>query len=159
MCSSDLSYALHAPDRVDRLALLDPSMCFSGMSPTYRLHAVPLFLPGRRAERMRRFLRWETGGAPLDPAWLELTGLATEARTAPIVLPRRPAADRLRRLRVPTLVLVAEKTRSHDPARVAANARALLPDVRVATLRGATHHTIPTLDPGALNAELGRFLS
>jgi pimeloyl-ACP methyl ester carboxylesterase len=146
-----LTYALHAPDRISHLALLDPTLCFAGMALTYRLHAVPLFLPGRRAGRMRRFLRWETGGAPLDPDWLELTALAAGQK---IVMPHRPAPDRLRELRVPTLVLVAEKTRSHNPARVAGNARRLLPDVTIGLLRGATHHTIPTLDARELNRYL-----
>src|SRR5207253_1676045 len=58
----------------------------------------------------------------------------------------------------PTLVLVAEKTRAHDPARVAANAKALLPDVTTAVLPGATHHTIPMVDAARLNGALTRFL-
>src|SRR4051794_2833828 len=57
-----LNYALHAPQRVTHLALLDPTLCFAGMRLSYRLHAIPLFLPGPRAAGMRAFLRWETGG-------------------------------------------------------------------------------------------------
>jgi pimeloyl-ACP methyl ester carboxylesterase len=58
-----LGYTLHTPQRVSHLALLDPTLCFAGMRLSYRLRAVPLFLPGPRAARMRAFLRWETGGA------------------------------------------------------------------------------------------------
>jgi pimeloyl-ACP methyl ester carboxylesterase len=152
-----LSYALHAPDRISRLALLDPTLCFAGMALTYRLHAIPLFTrPSART--VHAFYRWETGGVPLDPTWWELAGLAAEVPRQKIVMPRRPAAERLRELRVPTLVLVAEKTRSHDPARVAANAARLLPDVSTGTLPGATHHTIPMVDAAELNARLTRFL-
>jgi pimeloyl-ACP methyl ester carboxylesterase len=153
-----LNYALHAPQRVTHLALLDPTLCFAGMRLAYRLHAVPLFLPGPRAARMRRFLRWETGGVELDPDWLELTALAADLPRSKIVMPQRPAPEPLRNLRVPTLVLVAEKTRSHDPARVVANARALLPQVVTEVLPGATHHTIPTWQAAALNDHLTRFL-
>jgi pimeloyl-ACP methyl ester carboxylesterase len=153
-----LTYALHAPGRVTHLALLDPTLCFAGMRLSYRLHAVPLFLPGPRAARMRAFLRWETGGATLDPDWLALTALAAEVRRSKIVMPRRPAPQQLRNLRVPTLVLVAEKTRSHDPARVAANARALLPQVVTDVLPGATHHTIPIGQAADINDQLTRFL-
>jgi hypothetical protein len=46
---------------------------------------------------------------------LELTALAAEVRRSKIVMPREPAPEQLRNLRLPTLVLVAEKTRSHDP--------------------------------------------
>ena len=33
-----LRYALHAPQRVARLVLLDPTQCLSGQRLTYRLH-------------------------------------------------------------------------------------------------------------------------
>jgi pimeloyl-ACP methyl ester carboxylesterase len=153
-----LNYALHASGRVTHLALLDPTLCFAGMRLSYRLHAVPLFLPGSRAGRMRRFLRWETAGAALDPDWLELTALATAQPRRGIVMPRRPAADRLRDLRIPTLVLVAEKTQSHDPDRVAAIAGELLPQVETDVLPGATHHTIPSVRATDINDRLVRFL-
>ncbi|TMM36390.1 MAG: alpha/beta hydrolase [Actinobacteria bacterium] len=152
-----LSYALHAPARISRLALLDPTLCFAGMALTYRLHAIPLFARPT-PERIRAFYRWETGGVPLDPTWLELAGRTAEVPRRKIVMPHRPAPDRLLALRVPTVVLVAEKTRAHDPARVAANAKALLPDVTTAVLPGATHHTIPMVDAARLNGALTRFL-
>jgi len=154
-----LNFALDFPGRVSHLALLDPTMCFAGMRLSYRLHAVPIFLPGTRAPRLRAFLRWETGGAALDPDWLELTALAADEPRSPIVMPKLPAPQRLRALEVPTLVLVAGESRSHDPARVAANARALLPNVTVEVLPGATHHTIPTVDAARINANLTRFLA
>jgi pimeloyl-ACP methyl ester carboxylesterase len=153
-----LNYTLHAPQRVTHLALLDPTLCFAGMRLSYRLHAVPLFLPGPRAARVRTFLRWETGGAKLDPDWLELTALAAELPRSKIVMPRRPAAQQLRNLRVPSLVLVAQKTRSHDPARVAANARTLLPQVITDVVPDATHHTIPIGQAAHINGQLTRFL-
>src|SRR5207247_3743127 len=84
-----LSYALHAPERVSHLALLDPTLCFAGMALTYRLHAVPLFARPS-AGRLRAFLRWETGGVPLDPTWLELAGLAAEVPRQKTVIPKTP---------------------------------------------------------------------
>jgi len=39
-----LNYALHAPHRVHKLVLLDPTDCFTGLRLSYRLHAVPLFV-------------------------------------------------------------------------------------------------------------------
>lgn len=154
-----LNYAMHAPERVARLALLDPSECFAGMSLSYKLRALPLFLPGAKPARMRSFLRWETRGARLDPDWLRLVTLAAGVQTPGIVMPRRPDPRRLRELPIPTLVLVAERTRSHDPAAVAANAKQLLPRVETAVLDGATHHTIPVGAPEAVNAHLDRFLA
>lgn len=143
-----LTYALHAPERVRRLALLDPTMCFAGMSPGYLLHAIPVLVrPNRRTAG--GLVRWETGGRRLDPAWTALHGLAAELpSTGKLVTGPRPAADRLRRLEVPTLVLLAGRSRTHDIAKVQAGARALLPQVTTAVLADATHHSLP-MDPAA----------
>jgi len=143
-----LTYALHAPDRVRRLALLDPTRCFGGYALAYMLHALPVLVrPSRRTAGA--LLRWETRGRALDPAWTVLHGLAAEQpSTGKLVARPRPAADRLRELRVPTLVLLAERSRAHDVGKVGASARRLLPDVTTAVLSGATHHTLP-MDPAA----------
>ena len=120
-----LTYALHAPPRVRRLALLDPTQCFAGFRPGYLLHALPLLVRPNRA-RTAALLRWETGGRLLDPAWTTLYGLGAELpSTGTLVTRPRPAAERLRTLDVPTLVLLAGQSRAHDVGKVAANARAL----------------------------------
>jgi pimeloyl-ACP methyl ester carboxylesterase len=153
-----LNLALHVPQRVRALVLLDPTACFSGMRLGYRLHAIPLFARPTE-QRMRNFLRWETGGAALDPAWLELAAIAcADVRTSPVVQPRRPAAAQLRASTVPTLVLLAEASRQHDTAQVAGTARDLMPVAQVAVLPSATHHTIPTVGAARLNREVLRFL-
>jgi pimeloyl-ACP methyl ester carboxylesterase len=152
-----ISYALHAPHRVRRLALLDPTDCFTGLRLSYRLHAVPVFArPG--AERMRAFIRWETGGMAVDPAWLELMCLSMEFPSSKIVLPRRPAPDRLRTSAVPTLLLLSERSKAHDIRKVAAAARRLMPHVVTAVLSGASHHSVPSEDAGQLSRSLEEFL-
>jgi pimeloyl-ACP methyl ester carboxylesterase len=108
---------------------------------------------------MRTFLNWETAGAPIDPAWLELMCLGAEFPSADVVMPRRPAPDRLRASTVPTLLLLAEKSRAHDIHKVSANARKLMPHIVTAILPTVSHHTVPTENPAHLNRELGEFLS
>jgi pimeloyl-ACP methyl ester carboxylesterase len=128
-----LRYALHSPQRVRRLVLLDPTMCFAGMRLSYRLQAVPLFVqPG--PERMSRFIRWETGGCPVNEAWLRLMALGAGFRSSGFVWPRRPPAAQLAAAGVPVMVLTAEHSKQHDITRLAANARRLMPDVRTAVL-------------------------
>ena len=154
-----LTYALHAPGRVRRLALLDPTACFAGLAPGYMLHALPVLVrPNRRTAGA--LLRWETGGRALDPAWSALHGLAAELpSTGKLVARPKPAADRLRGLDVPTLVLLAGRSRAHDVAEVEANARRLLPRVTTVVLPDATHHSLP-LDPApAVNRALLTFLT
>ncbi|MFE2422276.1 alpha/beta fold hydrolase [Streptomyces hokutonensis] len=74
-----LHHALHAPDRIRRLFLLDPTQCFAGFETAYLLHALPMLLrPTPR--RVPAFLEWETGGAALDPDWRRRTRCAGSTR-------------------------------------------------------------------------------
>jgi pimeloyl-ACP methyl ester carboxylesterase len=151
-----LNYALHAPERISRLALLDPTDCFSTLRLGYRLHAVPLML-GPNGRRVRAFLTWETGGR-LDPDWLTVTALESERPGPKLVWPRRPAPERFAGFAVPTLVVLAEHSKAIDIRQTAAAARRLIPGVEVVELPGATHHSIPMIDAGPLNRSLLEFL-
>ncbi|SCF79805.1 alpha/beta fold hydrolase [Streptomyces sp. Ncost-T10-10d] len=155
-----LHYALHAPPhRVRKLILLDPTQCFAGFRPGYLLHALPMLLrPG--AKRTRTFLEWETGRAALDRTWLRLRYAAADFPSVRPVTGPRPEPEALGALDVPTLILLAEQSRAHDPARVAAAAARLLPHARTATIPGATHHTLPLHEPtaGELNRRIEDFL-
>ena len=143
-----LTYALHAPARVRRLALLDPTQCFAGFRPGYLLHALPVLVrPSRRTAAALR--RWETGGRALDPAWTTVADAAAEApKTGKLVTRPKPSPQRLRGLDVPTLLLLAGSGKAQDAGKTAAGASDSLPDVRVEALPTATHHTLP-LDPAA----------
>ena len=150
-----LRYALDRPSRVRGLALLDPTRCFTGMRPGYLLHAIaPLVRP--TSARWDAFLEWETGGRGLDPDWR--AAVVQQGRASTAAQPRRPGADELRGLTLPVLVLVAELSRQHDVRALAAGALAL-PDVRVRTLCGVSHHQVPTEHPEQLVAELTAFLA
>ena len=134
------------------LALLDPTACFAGFSPHYLLRAAPhLIRP--TPDRVRRFLAWETGGRRPDAAWLDVVVRgSTEFASTPIVRTRRPSRAQLGRLAVPTLVVVAGRSRAHDPGTVARRAAELLPDVTLADIPGASHHTMPVLDAAEIAA-------
>jgi pimeloyl-ACP methyl ester carboxylesterase len=149
-----LGYALHAPTRITRLALLDPTDCFAGLSLAYRLRALPL-LARPTAARMRAVVEWESNGSPLDESSLALTCLGAEYRGR-TVLPRRPPVGRLT---VPTLLLLAERSRAHDVHRVRATAQRLVPGIGVTVLTGASHHSVPTTNSAQLTRELLAFLA
>ncbi|MFF6911119.1 alpha/beta fold hydrolase [Streptomyces sp. NPDC012466] len=153
-----LGYALHAPRRLGRLALLDPVNCFTGMSPRYLAHALPMLLRPT-AERVRAFHRWETGRAPEDPVWQAFLESTATVRRSKVVAMRRPTARDLATCTVPALVVLAERSRAHDPRRAATAARRLLPAASVVTLPGASHHSLPTERPAELNRLLTEFLA
>ncbi|WP_267243992.1 alpha/beta fold hydrolase [Streptomyces sp. PR69] len=152
-----LRYALAAPRRVKGLALLDPVGCFAGMSPRYLLRALPSLLRPT-ARRVRAFHRWETGQETENPAWRAFLDSTAGVRASKVVAMRRPKAEELTDCAVPALVLLAGRSRAHDPRRAAANALRLMPHARVVTLPDASHHSIPTERPAELNRVLADFL-
>ena len=120
---------------------------FTGLRTTYLLRALPVLLspnPGR----LRRFLRWETGGAALNPDWRDMYCAGARFPTAPTVVPKRPTDEALSALGDggSVTVIVAPDSRAHDPRVVSRRARALLPSARVTMLHSGSHHTVP-LEP------------
>jgi pimeloyl-ACP methyl ester carboxylesterase len=153
-----LHHALHAPHRVTRLALLDPTQCFAGYRAGYLLRALPMLLRPS-ARRIRAFLEWETGGAPTDAAWLRLQEATAGFPTARPVTGPRPSASALRSLHTRVLLLVAANSRTHDPRQVAARAAELLPEGETDILPDVSHHALPHTNPAVTNRRLLEFLS
>ncbi|MFI5730409.1 alpha/beta fold hydrolase [Kribbella sp. NPDC051587] len=135
-----LTYALAAPDRVDRLALIDPTDCFTRPSVRYVAKALPLLLRPSEA-RSEAFLRWEIQGVDVDPAWLHLAGLAAVQPAASPVRPRRPSVADLAGLQAELLVIVADRSKAHDPRALATRAAAA--GGHVVHIEEATHHSLP----------------
>jgi pimeloyl-ACP methyl ester carboxylesterase len=151
-----LTYAIERPDRVERLALVDPTDCYVGLRVPYVLRALPSLLrPSRR--RAVSFQRWETQGLPLDPQVLELAGLAAEQPSTPFVRTKRPTDDQLRD--VAPLVFVAARSKSHDAARLTRRVTTLSPAATVVQLESATHHSLPSLHAEELVPELKQFFA
>ncbi|MFF5103348.1 alpha/beta fold hydrolase [Streptomyces sp. NPDC000134] len=150
-----VKYALRAPHRVDRLALLDPTQVFAGFRLGYLLRALPTLVRPSEA-RARAFLAWETAGTHPDESWQRLYALAGTVPGRKLVTGARPrAAD----LTMPVLVLLAGRSRVHHAAKVADRARRTLAKGEVALLPRATHHSLPLTSPEPLNDRLLAFLS
>ncbi|MFI0960575.1 alpha/beta fold hydrolase [Streptomyces sp. NPDC021080] len=147
-------YALHAPQRIDRLALVDPTQVFAGFRPGYLLRALPALIRPSEA-RARAFLAWETADTHPDETWQRLYALATTVPGRKVVAGGRPRAAGLR---MPVLTLFAEHSRVHRAVKVADRARRTLPQGEVALLPGATHHSLPLTAPQRLNDRLMDFL-
>ncbi|MEU3875905.1 MULTISPECIES: alpha/beta fold hydrolase [Streptomyces] len=80
------AYALHAPQRVQRLALLDPTQVFGGYRPGYLLRVLPMLLrPTER--RVGAFLDWESAGTGVDEDFkrLYMLGATLQGRGRPAV--------------------------------------------------------------------------
>lgn len=130
--------AVHDPDRLTSLTLIEPAQVLSRFPATF----LPVALGASRAapEWLRRkALRWIIGGGSLDtPTGHVSTAVAAGHRTE-LPPPGLLSDEQLRRLTTPTLLLVGAESRTHDARRTAERARALLPDVRVGIVPGAGH--------------------
>lgn len=148
-----LRYALHAPQHVSQLVLVDPTQCFTGFSPRFLLRSVPVVLRPN-AKRTLAHLAWETDGALLDPDWLALQAAGAEAPRPKIVAARVPDAAELRTLTMPVLLILAGRSKAHSPAKAEQRAKAAVPDLTVRTLPNATHFTLPAMHAADLDLEL-----
>jgi pimeloyl-ACP methyl ester carboxylesterase len=136
-----------------------------GLAGTHRAVAVdPIGQPGLSVPGQRPLATAADLDGWLDQVldgladWLAVATAGADLGRPSIVLPRLPGPAELAGLDVPVLVVVAGRSRAHDPVRVAERARELLPDVTVQTLAPAAHHTIPTEDADELAACVARFL-
>lgn len=152
-----LTYSLYAAaQRVDRLALLDPTQCFAGYRPGFLLRSVPVLLRPTAA-RARTYLDRETAGTDTDPDWKRLYALAVSGfPDRKLVIGRRPDPGPLS---IPVLVLLAGRSGAHDVAKVAARARKGVPHARIETLPDLTHFALPTASPAETNRRLVHFLT
>ena len=148
-----LAYALHRPERVGALVLLDPPSCFVGMRLAYFLRAVPLLVRPTR-KRMRSLIRWETQNAPVDADWLDLTERGTDFPSAKPVVPPRPKGDLWATLSADVTVVFAGESKVHNSSRAADAVGKALPNARTVVLTGCSHHMLPMLSAGELDAVL-----
>ncbi|HZX03898.1 alpha/beta hydrolase [Kribbella sp.] len=151
-----LTYSIAHPDRVRRLALLDPTDTYLGLRVPYILRALPSLLrPSQK--RTASFLHWETQGLPLAPEVIKLAGLAAERPSTPFVRTKRPTDDQLRT--VTPLVVIADRSKSHNPTQLAHRVATLSPTATVVHLPQATHHSLPSLHAADLLPELQKYLA
>jgi pimeloyl-ACP methyl ester carboxylesterase len=134
-----MQLAWHAPDRVRSLILLDPGGNSLGRPPLRGLPAVLRLLAARDEAAYARFGLLVEGGWPNDPDRQRLVnfGMANYLSAVPMI--KYASDDQVRRLDRPTLLLLGGTSIVHDPRRVLARARALMPDVRAEIVDGAPH--------------------
>jgi pimeloyl-ACP methyl ester carboxylesterase len=134
-----VNLALHDPDPVASLSLIDPA-CVFGRFPLKIVVASLATLPAAPKFLRNRTLRWISGGVAVDdePIARVIASAMTEFRLA-VPAPSYPGDDELRALRVPTLALIAGRSEIHDGRKAFERARSLLPDVRAELWPEATH--------------------
>ncbi|MCP4895985.1 MAG: alpha/beta fold hydrolase [bacterium] len=152
-----LNLAIHAPERVDRIALLGPM----GIPPVtlkvmIRLLSLALFPTEGKKERL---IDWAIGD---HPAAVETYGeylraamdCASRVRVAP---PKKLSEKELARINAPTLLILGGKDGPiGDPDRSARRAKRTIPNVTVEILPDSGH-MMSTEAPEVVNARLVEF--
>jgi pimeloyl-ACP methyl ester carboxylesterase len=134
-----LSYAVAAPARVRKLALLSPAASFLPIVRQFSLRGTLMLFLRRRA-LVNWFMRWLTfkddladpetlrvGGNVAEMMYLGLKHFRTPQETLRVV-PTVFADGELRAMHVPTLLLIGDREVIYDPALALARARRLIPD-------------------------------
>lgn len=131
--------AVHGSPVPASLSLLDPVQVFAPM-PLRTMVAAVAAMPSSPAALRRRALSWMLSGAEVDrSAAGRVTTVAGEAYRTATPPPALPTGAQLRELRVPTLAVIAGRSRVQHPGRAVERASALLPQASVELLRTATH--------------------
>lgn len=154
-----MNLALHRPQKVAGLILLDPILTFANLSPAVILRSIPVSV--RWAPRSWRddFASWTANGAPVsDVPVAEMIEQGLQAYAMKLSAPTRPTGDSLARLDVPTLVLMAGKSRMHDSIAASAYASRVLPRARVKTYPDASH-ALNGEHPHEIAADVEAFLT
>jgi pimeloyl-ACP methyl ester carboxylesterase len=137
-----LNFALAAPHRLEKLVLLSPGGGFAPMARQFSLRGMLMvWFPARAT--VNWFMRWlGVTGTATRPV-RELTYLGLKHFRVPVetlrVLPVLCPEDRLRAMRVPTLLLIGEREVVWDPRAALARARHMFPDIEAELVPGCSH--------------------
>jgi pimeloyl-ACP methyl ester carboxylesterase len=137
-----LNFAIAAPERVQKLVLLSPGGGFVPIVRQFSLRGMLMvWFPAR--VMVNCFMRWLGITEPDARSVLELTYLGLKHFRVPVetlrVMPVLFADDRLRAMRVPTLLLIGEHEVICDPATALDRARRLFPDVQGELVPQSSH--------------------
>jgi pimeloyl-ACP methyl ester carboxylesterase len=135
-----LSLALHPVERVRRLILLAPAASFLRLVPQFYLRGIPTILFPRRSW-ITRFMQWMTvEGFIVNELFVEQFVLGMKHfRSQITVLPTVFTDDELRRIQVPTLLLIGEEEVIYDPQAAVNRARRLMPHLEAEMIPNASH--------------------
>ncbi len=142
-----LNYALHQPERVNKIVLLSPAASFLPLNWQHMLRgSVMFFFPSRWA--MRSFKLWETYrphlqrpgqlaffNAKTEQLYLGFKHFRCQGEANPDIFPD----DALRRLQAPTLLLIGQQEVIYDPVASIDRARRLIAGLEAYLIPEASH--------------------
>ncbi len=135
-----LDFALKHPQRVNRIALLDPAASFARMTTTFMLHSLfPIMIhPTRKG--LVRYFRWLTRGKAVNSQWGELMVLGIlGCKPQPPIRAVPFTDDQLRSCLIPSKLIVGEKSVIYDPTKAVSRAAKFMPRVSTEVVPEVSH--------------------
>lgn len=135
-----LNFALQAPDRVRRIVLLAPAGCFVRFRLAFWLRmASGMFIPPRAA--FKSLIPWISArkDAAESPVFEQMLVHWLFGSAHLNVWPRVFTDEELRRLSVPTLLLIGDREVIYDPRVAIGRATRLIPRIEAAIIPDASH--------------------
>lgn len=153
-----VNLALHHPDKVAGLILIEPIRTFADFRPEAILRSIPASVRWLPKSWRDSFNSWTAGGAPVTdvPEARMIEAGMHYVRKQP--MPTLIEQSRLRELRMPVLVIIAGDSPVHDSRKVAAVARQQLVDRMVITYPGASH-AINGEHPDRIASDIDAFVN
>lgn len=156
-----MSFALSAPERVRKIALLGPAATFVPLRLQFFLRGASVQMLPRKPV-VYSFLRWCSTREDLavNPIVHQMLVGLRHFRFQPqnSVFPAVFTDEELKTVKMPVLVLIGDKERVLDPVRAVERARRRVPGVEAEIIPGAGH-ALPIDQPEIVNARLLEFFN
>ncbi len=142
-----LNYAIHVPERVNKIVLLSPAACFLPLGRQHQLRGAPMwFFPSLFT--VRSFKLWETRpdfintpekmalfNKKVELLYLGFKYFRMQGESNPDIF----TDDQLRGLQAPMLLLIGQQEVIYDPVASLEKARNLVPHIEGSLIPNASH--------------------
>ena len=150
--------ALHDPEHLATLTLLDPVRVFDGMPVATIIRSLPAALPWLPKSWRDGFNSYTAGGAPVeDVPVADMIEAGMRHYTLKLPQPGRITEERLATLDLPTLAIIAGRSVMHDPAVAARTAGRALRHGTVRVYPDASH-ALNGEYPDRITADISAFI-
>jgi pimeloyl-ACP methyl ester carboxylesterase len=154
-----MNLAVHLPEKVAGVALLDPVMVFADLSAEAVVRSIPASVRWFPKSWRDSFTSWTAGGAPVeDEPIARMIEAGMQSYVLKLSMPVRPSHEQLEGMDVPVLVILAGNSGMHDSDAAAEVARDTLPDATVEVYEHASH-AVNGEYPDRIAADLTQFLA
>lgn len=154
-----MNLAVHDPDRLASVSVLDPVYVFGDMSFEAIVRSVPAAFHWFPRSWRDSFSSWTAGGAPVDDVPIaDMIEAGMQSYALKLPAPSRIAVEDIADLDVPVLAILAGESRMHDAQEGADTAEQVLTEGRVELYPEASH-AINGEYPTEIAADVSAFLA